>query len=66
MQINVGSFRDPSGQVFARNGRIYRSVFEHGVNEFVAARDAGVYDKLIADGFSAISSYTSFHQEINL
>jgi len=50
MQINAGSFRDPSGQVFARNGRIYRSIFEHGVKEFVAARDAGVYDKLIADG----------------
>jgi len=50
MQINAGSFRDPSGQVFARNGRIYRSVFEHGVKEFVAARDAGVYNKLITDG----------------
>jgi len=50
MQINAGSFRDPSGQVFARNGGIYRSVFKHGVKEFVAVRDAGVYDKLIADG----------------
>jgi len=50
MQINAGSFRDPSGQVFERDGRIYRSVFRHGVKEFVAARDAGVYDKLIADG----------------
>jgi len=50
MQFNAGSFRDPSGRVFVRNGRIYRSIFEHGVKEFVAARDAGVYDNLITDG----------------
>lgn len=50
MTANAGSFRDPSGQVFSRNGRIYRSVFEHGVKEFVAARDAGIYNKLITDG----------------
>jgi len=50
MEIDRGSFRDPSGQVFASNGRIYRSIFEYGVKEFVAVRDAGVYDKLITDG----------------
>ena len=50
MTANAGSFRDPSGQVFSRNGRIYRSIFEHGVKEFVAARDAGIYNKLITDG----------------
>jgi len=50
MKANSGSFRDPSGQVFSRNGAIYRSVFEHGAREFVAARDAGIYNRLIRDG----------------
>ncbi len=50
MTANAGSFRDPSGQVFSRNGKIYRSIFEHGVKEFVAARDAGIFSKLITDG----------------
>lgn len=50
MTANAGSFRDPSGQVFSMNDRIYRSIFEHGVKEFVAARDAGIFNKLIADG----------------
>lgn len=49
MTRNPGSFRDPSGQVFSRNGNIYRSVFEHGAREFQAARDAGIYNRLIRD-----------------
>lgn len=51
MVSNPGSFRDPSGQVFSRDGRIYRSIFEPGVKEFEAARDAGIYDKLVQAGF---------------
>lgn len=44
---NHGSFRDPSGQIFCREGKIYRCIFSPGVKDFEAARDAGVYDKLI-------------------
>ena len=47
MTDSSGSFRDPSGHVFSRDGRIYRSIFEPGVKDFEAARDAGIYDKLI-------------------
>ena len=50
MIVNSGSFRDPSGCVFSKEGKVYRSVFEAGVSDFVAARDAGVYDKLIDAG----------------
>ena len=49
MKANSGSFRDPSGQVFSRDGNIYRSVFEHGASEFITARDAGIYNRLISD-----------------
>ena len=47
MTANSGSFRDPSGHVFSRDGRIYRSIFEPGVKDFEATRDAGIYDELI-------------------
>jgi len=50
MTANTGSFRDPSGQVFSKEGQIYRSVFEAGTHDFEAARDAGIYDKLIQEG----------------
>lgn len=47
MTADSGSFRDPSGHVFCKDGRIYRSIFEPGVKDFEAARNAGIYDKLI-------------------
>ena len=50
MAFNSGSFRDPSGQVFSRDGKIYRAIFDPGVKDFEAARDAGVYSNLIEAG----------------
>ncbi len=50
INTNDGSFRDPSGQVFSKDGEIYRFIFVPGVREFEAARDAGVYRRLIAEG----------------
>ena len=50
MTINEGSFRDPSGQVFSKDGEIYRSIFAPGVNNFEAVRDAGVYAQLMDAG----------------
>ena len=51
MTSDTGSFRDPSGHVFMRDGDVYRSVFETGVEDFEATRDAGIYEKLIDQGF---------------
>ena len=59
MLSNTGSFRDPSGQVFNKNGNIYRSIYEPGVQDFEAARDAGIYDKLIKYGLLLS------HEEVN-
>jgi len=50
MISNAGSFRDPSGHVFSKDGQIYRSVFNSGVIDFEAARHAGIYDRLIEAG----------------
>jgi hypothetical protein len=45
-----GSFRDPSGRVFGKDGEIYRSVFAPGVMDFEAARGVGLYRRLIDSG----------------
>ena len=50
MNRNNGSFRDPSGRVFSKEGEIYRSIFAPGVKDFEAARDAGIYRRLIEAG----------------
>jgi hypothetical protein len=59
MNINRGSFRDPAGQVFSKDGKFYRCIFEPGRKDYEAARSSGVYSKLIASGL-LIS-----HEEIN-
>ncbi len=60
MEINSGSFRDPSGSVFSRDGRIFRAVFESGRKDFEAAGDAGVFDRLFEAGIMVS------HEEIAL
>ncbi len=50
MTFDPGSFRDPFGHVFSRDGKIFRSVFGPGVEDYEAAKDAGVYSKLIKAG----------------
>lgn len=50
MNINTGSFRDPSGCIFSADGSIYRSIFPPGMPDYEAAGDAGAYEKLIQQG----------------
>jgi ribosomal protein L11 methylase PrmA len=49
--LNPGSFRDPAGQVFTIDGKVYRSIFKLGVDDYQAARDAGIFDKLFKKGY---------------
>mgnify|MGYP001170871095 FL=1 len=45
-----GSFRDPKGRVFRRDGRIYRGITEHGLADFEKVRSSGLLDDLAANG----------------
>jgi hypothetical protein len=45
-----GSFRDPSGHLFERDGELLRTVTHRFADEFEAVRDSGLYDRLITDG----------------
>ncbi|MDQ3222074.1 MAG: hypothetical protein M3Q75_01140 [Gemmatimonadota bacterium] len=49
-QAVEGSFRDPSGFVYTRDGTVYRQVnnsFRHHFEAFLAS---GLYDELVRDG----------------
>lgn len=44
-----GSFRDPSGSVFRREGRIFRTIMRRAVDDFERVRATGLLDKLAGD-----------------
>jgi len=45
-----GSFRDPSGTVFAVGGRIFRSIAAGALENFRAAQESGLIDALVERG----------------
>ena len=45
-----GSFRDPAGRVFHRDGRVLRSVNRVAATDFEAVRDTGLLDELVSEG----------------
>lgn len=47
---NPGSFRDPSGRIYHRGDKVYRTVTDHGAAEFEFVRASGLIDRLVADG----------------
>ena len=51
MRANPASFRDPAGRVFESGGAIFRAIYEPGVEDYRAATDDGIYERLISKGF---------------
>ena len=49
-ELVAGSFRDPSGQVYIRDGRILRSVRPYAKEHFELARSSGLLDNLVGAG----------------
>ena len=54
MKSNVvteqSSFRDPSGQIFYKEGRVLRQVNKSFADEFELLIKSGLYERLVADG----------------
>jgi len=50
MKRNQGSFRDPSGYVFEKEGRIFRTVSSTYKEHFEALTAAGLYNQLVEAG----------------
>ena len=50
IERDPGSFRDPSGFVFRRDGIIYRQIDRPYADDWAAVRAAGLLDRLIARG----------------
>lgn len=50
MNTDSGSFRDPSGTIFTRNGEILRAVFAPGAESYARAREKGIFERLAGKG----------------
>jgi hypothetical protein len=46
----ASSFRDPSGYLFWRNGKIFRCVLDKYERQFTEARASGLFDQCVANG----------------
>ncbi|MBT3387704.1 MAG: class I SAM-dependent methyltransferase [Desulfobacula sp.] len=51
MNFETASFRDPSGQIFLRDDKIFRSIYSDGVEDFEAARQNSIYEESIQNGY---------------
>ena len=47
MALETGSFRDPFGQIFIQNQKIYRCIYQPGLKDYHSACEKGIYDHLI-------------------
>jgi hypothetical protein len=50
MKNDSGSFRDPSGTVFTRNGEVLRAVFAPGAESYARAKEKGIFERLSRKG----------------
>lgn len=50
-EAEPGSFRDPSGQVFLKDGRIFRTVNPSIAEDFDSVERSGLFDELIGKGW---------------
>jgi hypothetical protein len=48
--VEPGSFRDPSGQVFESDGRIFRTITARALADYTFVRDSGVLRRLVESG----------------
>jgi len=48
LEADPGSFRDPRGLVFVREGRVFRTITRHGHDDFKAVEETGLLADLIA------------------
>ncbi len=51
MYFDRGSFRDPSGRVMLHENRVFRVIYEQGLANYRAAKDAGIYEQMADKGF---------------
>ena len=46
----MGSYRDPSGAIFIKNGKIYRSISKNYSENYNYFIDSGLYKRLVQEG----------------
>jgi ribosomal protein L11 methylase PrmA len=55
LAAQAGSFRDPAGQVFVADDRIYRTIYETAVHDYEQLRDQGLLARLVEKGWLVAS-----------
>lgn len=48
-EMDTGSYRDPKGQIYIKDGRIFRTVTEAGYQDFINVEKTGLLQKLIEE-----------------
>ncbi|HEY7492668.1 MAG TPA: class I SAM-dependent methyltransferase [Candidatus Tectomicrobia bacterium] len=49
-QLDSGSFRDPAGRIYHRDGRVFRTVTQVGAPDFEFVRSTGLVEQLSSNG----------------
>jgi ribosomal protein L11 methylase PrmA len=49
-EISSGSFRDPKGHIFIKDGEIFRTITVAGIEDYEAVKKVGFYDDLVSQG----------------
>ena len=56
IEAEPGSFRDPNGRIYAKNGRIFRSVNASIAEDFDFVERSGLFADLIKKGWVTLLS----------
>ena len=62
--MESGSFRDPSGQVVVRDGRVFRTVMPRAAEDYEFVRNSGLLEELVAQGL--LVSSTEINRDANV
>jgi ribosomal protein L11 methylase PrmA len=49
IDLDAGSFRDPRGQIYVNDNRVFRTVTQKGIDEYSRVKTTGLLEKLVAN-----------------
>lgn len=54
--MEEGSFRDPRGRVYSRDGRIFRAIAPKAQTDYRKLVDSGLYSRLVDKGWLTVAA----------
>ncbi len=65
INFEKGSFRDPTGNIFYKDGRVYRLINNSGLNQYYSLKNANIIQESIDKKFLIPSKEVKFENSIN-